>query len=76
MRGIYNNLRSEMTRRGITVDEIASALCVHRNSVINKINGKTPFSVEEAFLLRDTKFPGMEVGYLFRKFPTEEKESA
>lgn len=74
MRGIYSNLCSEMARRGITIDEIASVLCLHRNSAANKINGRTPFSVEEAFLLRDAKFPGMEVGYLFRRFPTEENE--
>lgn len=74
MQGTYINLRCEMTRRNISLDEIADALCIHRNSAANKVNGNSSFSIDEAFLLRDTKFPGMEIGYLFRKFPTEEKK--
>lgn len=76
MQGTYSNLRSEMARRDVTIEDIAKALYIHRNSASNKVNGITPFSIEEAFLLRDVKFPGMEIGYLFRRFPAEEKKES
>ena len=49
----YSNLKAEMARKGISIEEVSKALDIHRNSVANKINGDTPFTVEEAFKIHD-----------------------
>ena len=41
----YRNLRAEMARKNITIEEIAKEIGVHRNSVSNKINGPSSFSI-------------------------------
>lgn len=61
------NLRGEMARKGITIEELARFLGIHRNSVSNKINGETPFSVNEAFEIQKKYFPKLSLEYLFKK---------
>lgn len=61
------NLRGEMVRKGITIEELARFLGIHRNSVSNKINGETPFSVDEAFEIQKKYFPKLSLEYLFKK---------
>lgn len=61
------NLRGEMARKGITIEELASFLGIHRKSVSNKINGETPFSVNEAFEIQKKYFPKLSLEYLFKK---------
>jgi len=62
----YINLRAEMARNGVSVDDVAKILRVHRNTAGNKVNGDTPFTIDEAFTLRDARFPEYDVGYLFK----------
>ena len=50
---------------------MADVLHMHRNSVANKINGKSSFSVDEAFKLRDTLFYEYNIDYLFSPENTE-----
>lgn len=45
-----------MAAKSISIEAMADVLHMHRNSVANKINGKSSFSVDEAFKLRDTLF--------------------
>lgn len=61
----YSNLKAEMARKGISIEEVSKALDIHRNSVANKINGDTPFTVEEAFKIHDKYFPKLSLDYLF-----------
>lgn len=63
------NLKTEMERNSVTIDDIAKLLNVHRNSVSNKINCETPISFDEAEKIRDTFFPYADLQYLFKKFP-------
>ena len=44
---------------------ISELLGIHRNSVANKVNGKSRFSVDEAFSVRNRFFPDLETDYLF-----------
>lgn len=44
----YLNLKAEMAKKGITFENVAQLLEIHRNSVSNKINGDSSFSIEQA----------------------------
>lgn len=67
----YGNLKAEMGRKNITIEAIAKEIGVHRNSVSNKVNGSSSFSIEEAMKIRNKFFPDLEYKYLFQ---TEEQE--
>lgn len=66
------NLKGEMAKRGITIEEISKELGIHRNSVSNKLNGDSSFTIEEAFKIQDKYFPDLELKYLFKAEPFEE----
>mgnify|MGYP000355716433 FL=1 len=51
------NLKAEMAKCGVTVEAIAEVLKIHRNSASNKINGKSSFTIEEAFEIKTVFFP-------------------
>jgi phage protein len=72
------NLKGEMAKKGITIEEMAAYLKIHRNSVANKINGDTAFNVDEAFKIQKKFFPKFTVEYLFQKenvdVPQQNKE--
>lgn len=67
------NLKGEMAKKGVTIEEVSKLLGIHRNSVANKLNGDSSFTIEEAFKVHDVYFPQMSLNYLFE---TEEKEGA
>ena len=68
---MYLNLKLEMERTSISIEQIADELGIHRNSASNKLNGTTPFTVEEAIRLRDRFFAYADFQYLFRKMKVE-----
>lgn len=68
----YLNLKGEMAKRNVTNESIAILLGIHRNSVYNKINGESRFSIDEAIIIRNTFFPDSDIDTLFE---TEEKKS-
>ena len=45
---MYPNLRAEMARRNISLQDIADGLGITRVALSNKINGKTFFTLPEA----------------------------
>lgn len=67
----YSNLKAEMGRKDITMETISKTLKIHRNSVANKLNGTSSFSIEEAMKIRNTFFPNLEYKYLFATDETE-----
>lgn len=50
MKRNYINLRAEMARNGVSVDDVAKILRVHRNTAGNKVNGDTPFTIPRRYL--------------------------
>ena len=64
---MYGNLVVAMKLRKITNENIATTLGIHRNSVSNKINGDSKFSIEEAFKIHSTFFSDMNIEELFKK---------
>lgn len=65
---MYLNLITELERNHITEKELAELWGVHRNTVSNKLNRKTPITIEEAILVRDRFFPYADFQYLFKKY--------
>ena len=69
----YSNLKRELTSKGITIEELADLLKLHRNTVKNKLNGISSFSIEEAEKIQSIIFPQFTMRYLFNR---EVKEGA
>lgn len=61
------NLIGEMAKRNITIECIAVLLGVHRNSVANKLKGRSSFTIEESTKIQERYFPDMDLKYLFWK---------
>nr|DAJ71525.1 MAG TPA: SOS-response transcriptional repressor [Caudoviricetes sp.] len=61
----YSNLKAEMGRKNVTIEAVAKILEIHRNSVANKLNGTSSFTIEEAMKIKNTFFPNLEYRYLF-----------
>lgn len=61
----HPNLRAELSRNGIKQKDVAKLLGVSELTVSKKINGKTSFTIDEAFLIQKTFFPNFTVDYLF-----------
>lgn len=61
------NLRAEMARKKISLEELADYLGIHRNSVANKIKGDSSFTIEESVKIQEKFFPELELKYLFKR---------
>ena len=68
---MYLNLKTEMNRADVSIGDIAEILHIHRNSASAKVNGDTSFTIEEAFALRDAKFPYTSAEYLFKRYKSD-----
>jgi transcriptional regulator with XRE-family HTH domain len=66
---MFSNLRAELARKGLTTTDIADILGISKKSARNKLYGRSSFSIEEAFKLRDEVAPGMALDELFKKEP-------
>jgi len=64
---MYNNLKAEMARTGITGNDIAKLLEISLNTTYAKLNGKTDFYNNETFSIKEKFFPELEFEYLFKK---------
>ncbi|MGN0352431.1 MAG: transcriptional regulator [Roseburia sp.] len=71
----YLTLKGEMAKKDITIEAVSQLLCIHRNSVANKLKGESSFSIEEATQIRDAFFPKMELEKLFQKEDFEEPDA-
>lgn len=61
------NLKKAMRDKGISIEAVAGLLQIHRNSASSKVNGATPFTIDEAFQVKNKLFPEFDIGYLFGK---------
>lgn len=61
---MYLNLKSKMAVYGISMEDIAKWLKIHRNTVAYKIN-EGSFSVEEAFSVKERFFKDCDTFFLF-----------
>ena len=63
----YMNLKGELAKNGITNTRVADVLGVHVNTVANKLDGASTFSVDEAFKIKSALLPYCDIGYLFAR---------
>lgn len=61
------NLRAEMARYGVSNTTLQSIMGCSHQTVVNKLNETTEFTIDEAFRIRDELFPGMRLEYLFQR---------
>ncbi|MDR1003258.1 MAG: hypothetical protein LBL82_08335 [Oscillospiraceae bacterium] len=61
---MYENLKRALFDKKISNQTLASVLGIHINSITNKIE-RGPWSIKEAFLIKDVFFPEFELTYLF-----------
>lgn len=64
---MFPNLSAEMAKRNVSIEDISKLLDLHRNSVANKINGKSSFPINEAFKVYNEFFREEDMEYLFKK---------
>lgn len=62
---VYKNLEAEMVRRDITRKDIAELLNVRYATVVDKLKGRSNFTLDEAFKIRNAYFPYLSIEYLF-----------
>ncbi len=62
---MLRNLRAEMSRNEITIEQISTHLGVRYMTVCDKINGKYEFRISEALKIRQKFFPNCTIEYLF-----------
>lgn len=62
---MYPNLDAEMTLRGIKRKDLAWLFNNRRATVSEKLNGKTPIMLDEAFKIKLHYFPNLSIDYLF-----------
>ena len=67
MNKIYPNLEAEMARIGLKRKSLAEVLNVRVATIYDKLNGKYPFTLDEALKIKETFFPNLTVDYLFSK---------
>lgn len=65
---MFNNLKAEMVRIGLTQRELAKALLIDEKTLSQKINGRSKFDVDEMWLIKNEFFPNLQLDYLFEKF--------
>ncbi len=58
----YQNLKAEMRRYNVTQGDMADFMGMSTNNVSLKINEKVPFTIEEAWSIRDRFFPTAQIG--------------
>lgn len=63
---IYKNLEAEMVKNGITRKDISSFLNVRYATVVQKLNGRYKFNLDEAFTIKKNFFPELSLEYLFQ----------
>ena len=62
---MQTNLIGEMAKRGISINDVAELLGIHRNSVSNKLYGKSAFTLDEAIAVYDRYFSDLNFRVLF-----------
>lgn len=70
---MLSNLRAEMVRTGVSVDDVAAKTGKSCRTIRDRLKGKVMFPIDEALTVRNAFFPGMDLEYLFTQV---ERDSA
>lgn len=72
---MFSNLRAEMARQRVTIQEVANAIGVGRDAASQKLSGKTPITLADAFKIEQKYFPDYDVRYLFAELLDDPRPS-
>jgi len=64
---MFPNLEAEMARKKIKKGDLQKILGVRYATIVDKTNGKTQFTLSEAFQIKRSLFPEYPIEYLFSK---------
>lgn len=64
---IYPNLRAEMARKNVSVQDISEVIETGRDTAGGKLSGKRPLLFDEAIAITDRFFSDKDIRYLFKK---------
>ena len=64
---MYPNLELVMKTKGVSLENLALALHMHRNTAANKLNGITDFTYTAAMIISEVIFPEYKASYLFAR---------
>lgn len=64
---MYPNLDAEMARKGLRRKDLAWMFKDRIATVSDKLNGKSPILIDEAFKIKETYFPDLSLDYLFEQ---------
>ena len=64
---MFKNLEAEMTRKDVSSEKLAHTIGRSYNSIRHRLNGKIPFTVDEALIIKKKLFPECSLDYLFQK---------
>ena len=67
MKAVYPNLKVEMVRKGLLGKDLASFLGVTQNTLTNKLNGRSEFTLPEAKKIHSEYFKDIASEYLFER---------
>jgi hypothetical protein len=62
---MFPNLRAEMSRYGVSKDDIATCLDVNEKTARDKLAGKYYFNIMEMKKIKTKFFPTMTLDYIF-----------
>ena len=62
---MFNNLRAEMARAGITEKQVAAKIGLSTKTFYSRMAGRTRFQYKEVLEIRDAFFQGLSLNYLF-----------
>lgn len=63
----YSYLIGEIAKAHINYVNIADTLGITRDTLRRKLQGKSPFTIEEAFSIRENYFPTLQFEQLFSR---------
>lgn len=63
----YLNLKGEMAKRNVHIEDISKLLDLHRNSVATKLTGSLHFQSAKRLRFVIAFFKGEDIEYLFKK---------
>ncbi len=64
---MYYNLEAEIVRKNISKEVIAKKINKTYNTLSQKLNGKYPFTYDEALIIQENYFPNIELKELFKR---------
>ncbi len=64
---IFSNIRIEMARKNLTINEMSKLSEINRNRLSEKLSGKRKINLNEALCLARKCFPECDLYYLFKE---------